>query len=147
MEAVIFIGIQASGKSTFYRQRFADTHMRLNLDMLRTRHREAILLQACIEARQPFVVDNTNPTAADRARYIALAKAAGFTVAGYYFLTTVTLAIQRNRGRELRRPIPNRAIAATCRRLQPPTREEGFDFLYVVTLAPAGGFTVKEWNG
>jgi hypothetical protein len=31
MEAVLFIGIQAAGKSTFYRQRFADTHIRLQL--------------------------------------------------------------------------------------------------------------------
>ncbi|WP_197529108.1 ATP-binding protein [Aeoliella mucimassa] len=41
MEVVVFIGLQASGKSTFYKQRFVDTHMRLNLDMLRTRYRDA----------------------------------------------------------------------------------------------------------
>jgi predicted kinase len=40
MEAVIFVGIQASGKSTFYCQRFFATHMRISLDMLRTRRRE-----------------------------------------------------------------------------------------------------------
>ncbi|HWE94100.1 MAG TPA: hypothetical protein VG269_09070 [Tepidisphaeraceae bacterium] len=39
MEAVIFCGVQGSGKSTFFRERFFDTHLRLNLDMLRTRHR------------------------------------------------------------------------------------------------------------
>ena len=49
------------------------------LDMLRTRNREAILVRACIEARQRFVVDNTNPTQADRARYVVPARAAGFT--------------------------------------------------------------------
>jgi len=37
MEAVIFVGLQAAGKSTFYRERFFDTHVRINLDMLRTR--------------------------------------------------------------------------------------------------------------
>ncbi len=46
MELLLFIGGQASGKSTFYHQRFRDTHLRINLDMLRTRHREAILLKA-----------------------------------------------------------------------------------------------------
>ena len=40
MEAIIFIGIQATGKSAFYQQRFADTHIRLNLDMLKTRRRK-----------------------------------------------------------------------------------------------------------
>lgn len=62
MEAIIFIGIQGAGKSTFYRHHFFNTHIRINLDMLKTRHREQIFLQACLEAKQPFVVDNTNPT-------------------------------------------------------------------------------------
>ena len=51
MEAAIFVGIQASGKSSFYRKQFFDTHLRIYLDMLKTRHRERILLRACIEAK------------------------------------------------------------------------------------------------
>jgi len=35
MEAIIFIGIQATGKSTFFQQRFFATHVRINLDMLK----------------------------------------------------------------------------------------------------------------
>jgi hypothetical protein len=46
--------------------------------MLRTRHREDVLLQAFIEAQQRFVVDNINPTVAQRAKYITLANDAGF---------------------------------------------------------------------
>jgi hypothetical protein len=86
VEAVVFVGIQASGKSSFYRARFFDTHLRINLDMLKTRHREQLLLHACIEAKQPFVVDNTNPSVEERARYIELALSGGFRVVGYYFL-------------------------------------------------------------
>ena len=37
MEAVIFVGIQGSGKSSYYKERFFRTHFRINLDMLRTR--------------------------------------------------------------------------------------------------------------
>ncbi len=66
MEAVIFCGIQASGKTTFYLERFFRTHIRLNLDMLKTRHRERVMLDACLETGQRFVVDNTTPTAQDR---------------------------------------------------------------------------------
>jgi predicted kinase len=44
MEAVILIGIQGSGKSTFCRERFFNTHIRINLDMLKTRHRERYLV-------------------------------------------------------------------------------------------------------
>jgi predicted kinase len=74
MEMVLMMGVQAAGKSTFCRERFYDTHLRINLDMLRTRYREELLVRACFEAKQPFVVDNTNPTKADRQRYIPDAK-------------------------------------------------------------------------
>ena len=64
MQLLLFCGVQASGKSSYYKAHFADTHIRLNLDMLRTRHREALLFHACLQAKQPCVIDNTNPTAA-----------------------------------------------------------------------------------
>ena len=96
MEAVIFIGIQATGKSSFYLASFWRTHVRLNMDMLKTRHREALLLWACVEAKQAFVVDNTNPSASERARYITPARAAGFRVTGYYFRSSVADALRRN---------------------------------------------------
>ncbi len=146
MEAVILIGIQASGKSTFYRQRFEDTHVRINLDMLKTRHREHILVEACIAAKQPFVVDNTNVTVSDRARYIALAKAAKFRVIGYYFQSPLRDSFLRNRQRATRKVIPEKGIAATYRRLQLPSFAEGFDKIYNVTLSAPDVFTVQEWT-
>ncbi len=36
VQAILFSGIQATGKSSFYRERFFHTHVRINLDMLRT---------------------------------------------------------------------------------------------------------------
>jgi predicted kinase len=147
MEAVIFIGIQAVGKSTFYCRRFADTHVRINLDMLKTRHRERILIEACLAAKQPFVVDNTNVTVADRARYIASARAAGFRVVGYYFQSGLQDAMKRNRQRAGAKVIPERGIAATQKRLQVPSVEEGFDALYSVTISRHNGFIVRPWPG
>ena len=44
MEIILFIGIQATGKSSFFRERFFRTHVRVNLDMLKTRHREKLLV-------------------------------------------------------------------------------------------------------
>ncbi|RYG71169.1 ATP-binding protein, partial [bacterium] len=59
MQAIIFIGIPGAGKSTFYLSRFYETHLRINLDQLRTRNRESILLNACIQSKTRFVWDNT----------------------------------------------------------------------------------------
>src|SRR5215472_14673700 len=132
MEAIILIGIQGSGKSTFCRERFFDTHVRINLDMLRTRRREQILLAACIEAKQSFVVDNTNALESDRARYIPVARAAGFRVIAYFFETTLAEAMRRNNQRSGKQKIPAIALAATSRKLQPPRWEEGFDEIYTV---------------
>ena len=41
-KAIIFIGLQASGKSTFYRQRLAKDYVHINLDTLHTRNKEKI---------------------------------------------------------------------------------------------------------
>ena len=144
MEALIFVGVQGSGKTTFYRDRFFDTHVRINLDMLKTRHREQLLLAACLAAKQPFVVDNTNPLPSDRARYIGAAREAGFRVVAYFFDTTLRDAIQRNNQRAGKQKIPVPAIAGTFRKLQVPTLEEGFDDVYSVKVAPEGGFIVSK---
>lgn len=138
MEAVIFVGVQGSGKSSFYRERFFDTHVRINLDMLRTRIREQLLLAACLQAKQPFVIDNTNPLPEDRARYIVPARAAGFRIVAYYFETTLQDAIRRNNMRPGKQKIPIPAIAATLRKIQPPTLAEGFIAIHTVSLARAG---------
>ncbi len=147
MEAVIFVGIQAVGKTSFYKERFFDTHVRINLDMLKTRHREDILLQACVAAQQSFVVDNTNVLIRERARYISLAKPGGFRTAGYYFPTKLQDALARNRRRSLAKPIPDMGVIARYGSLQPPSLEEGFDVLYTVALLPEGGFEVQLLAG
>jgi len=143
MEAVIFVGIQGSGKTTFYRERFAETHVRISMDMLRSRRREAILVDACLRAGQPFVVDNTSPLAADRARYVGPARAAGFRVVAVLFRATPREAIVRNQRRAGRAVVPVPAILDTLRRLEEPSLEEGFDAVYAVTLTEGGVYAVE----
>ena len=46
MEAIVLCGVQGSGKTTLYRDRFLATHVRVSMDLLRTRHREAAFLRA-----------------------------------------------------------------------------------------------------
>ncbi|WP_018478233.1 AAA family ATPase [Pontibacter roseus] len=142
MQAIIFCGIQASGKSSFYKEHFFDTHVRISLDLLRTRHREHLFLTSCLKTQMRFVVDNTNPTLEERKRYIDWAKAARYEVVGYYFETGVKEAVGRNSQRSGRHLIPERGIYGTLKRLVKPTLDEGFDRLYLVRLLPEGGYEV-----
>lgn len=145
MDVVIFIGIQGTGKSSFYRERFFHTHVRVNSDMLKTAHRLRVLFNACLEARQPFVLDNTNVTREVRAQFIAQAKAAGFRVVGYYFRSDIASALARNSERVDAARIPDRGVLGTYKKLEVPQRGEGFDALYYVQIDPAGRFQVEEW--
>lgn len=142
MQLILFIGIPGSGKSTFYQQNFFHTHVRVNLDMLRTRNREKRLLDFCFQTMQPLVVDNTNVTIADRQKYILLAKKYRFRIAGYYFETKLGDAILRNAQRTGRQLVSERGIKAKFYQLQPPSFEEGFDELYIVHTKGGGQFIV-----
>lgn len=146
MQLIIFIGIQGAGKSTFFKEKFADTHIRINLDMLKTKHREKLLTDACFEAKQPFVIDKTNATIEERAKYIALARTYRFSVVGYYFASSIAEAIERNERREGKAKVPEKAIKGTYNRLQIPTFDEGFDELFYVKIDEAKGFVVENWK-
>jgi predicted kinase len=143
MEAIVLCGGQGSGKTTLYRDRFMETHVRVSMDLLRTRHREAAFVTTCLETRQRFVVDNTNPTPADRRRYVEPARAAGFRVVAYLVEVDEGEALGRNAERDPRRRVPAAGLVGTTRRLQRPTPEEGFDELWHATAAPGGGWRVE----
>jgi predicted kinase len=144
MELIVFIGIQAAGKSTFYQRCFFDTHVRINRDMLRTRHREALLLGACLEGKQRVVIDNTNPTSAERARYIEPARMAGFKIVGYFFEPDPRGCEARNQARA--RKVPSAGLFGTLKRLERPSPEEGFEELYRVVLHTDGRFFVSNYQ-
>ena len=74
MEAVVLTGLQGSGKSSFYADRFSATHVRISRDLLRTAHREARFLDVCLETRQKLVVDKVNATRDDRRPYVEAAR-------------------------------------------------------------------------
>jgi predicted kinase len=137
-ECVILIGLPASGKSSFYRERFAATHDHVSKDVMRhnrrPQRRQEQLIAAALGEGRSVVVDNTNASAAVRAPVIALARANGADVVGYFFKTEAADALRRNRAREGRERVPDVAIFATRKTLQPPVVEEGFDRLFEVTL-------------
>lgn len=129
---LLFIGIQASGKTTFYLQHFFDTHVRISLDLLRTRHREALFIQTCLAASQRMVIDNTNATLEERARYISQAKNAKFRVIGYFFEPDPKASYDRNQKRGKKHYVPPAGLFGTLKRLERPRVDEGYDALYRV---------------
>ena len=114
--------------------------------MLKTRHREKLLLQTCIGAQQSFVIDNTNASPAERERFITPAIEAGFNVIGYYFSSKVQDALERNRQRGAKGRIHDSGIHGTANRLKLPSKAEGFDELWYVRIDGNGGFNVEEWK-
>jgi predicted kinase len=148
MECVILIGLPASGKSTFFRERFAGTYDHVSKDLLRNhRHpqrRQEQLIAESLASGRSVVVDNTNPSVAVRAPLIAAARKHGAEVVGYFFLTEAADALRRNRTRQGRERVPDVAIFTVRKRLEPPTTEEGFDRLYTVSLNEAERHFVVE---
>lgn len=145
MEAVIFCGIQATGKTTFFKEKFFKTHIRISLDQLNTRNKELRFIETCIHTSHPFVIDNTNPSHEERAKYITIAKANKFKVTGYYFQSKLADALERNNQRFGKEKIPETGIRGTFKRLSLPSIDEGFDELYYVSTEN-NTFTVKEWS-
>jgi predicted kinase len=137
-ELVIFVGLQASGKSTFFRERFAATHEHVSKDLFRNNRnrnrRQAQLIEASLGAGSPVVVDNTNPTVEDRRPLIELGRRFGARIVGHYFDSTVRQCIERNRLRAGKEKVPDVAIYATAKKLAPPSYAEGFDELSRVRL-------------
>jgi predicted kinase len=144
MEAVIFVGLQATGKSTFYQQRFSKTHLHISLDTLGTRNREAQALKAAIAAQKPFVIDNTNITRDQRQSYIDISRNSGYKIICYYFQAEMKDILRRNAQRTGKAMIPKGGIFGMRKRLQPPTMDEGYDKLFSVSIGPDDQFKVEK---
>ncbi|MGH9310250.1 MAG: AAA family ATPase [Vicinamibacterales bacterium] len=146
LECVIFVGLPASGKTTFYTSRFARSHRHISKDLwpasARKSTRQARELHQALAAGLSVVVDNTNPAVADRAEVVAIAQAHGARVIGYHFTASTRDAVGRNRGREGKDRVPDVAIFTKAKQMVAPTRDEGFDELYAVAIAGDGAFEV-----
>jgi predicted kinase len=151
LELVIFIGLQASGKSTYFRERFAATHELVSKDLFpnnRNRNRrQAQLIEAALGAGSSVVVDNTNPTVEDRQSLIRLGREHGAKIVGYYFESTARECVERNRLRAGKAKVPDVAIYATAKKLVPPSYSEGFDELFRVRLTGSSFEVRPELRG
>ena len=140
----IIIGIQGSGKSTFYKKHLAENYVRINLDTLVTREKEWELVKQCFDKGYNLAIDNTNPTKYDREKYILLALVNGYKIIGYYMDSTLEDCVKRNNQRTGKEKIPLDAIRKTANKLQLPSYDENFDELYKVKNN-GKEFVLKKW--
>lgn len=144
MEIVILVGLQGAGKTTFAETFFASTHAYVSKDRMRNNRnperRQRQLVEEALAEGRSVVVDNTNATAAARAPLIALARAHGARVVGYFFDTPVADCVARNRSRPGKGRVPDVAIYATAKRLQQPSQAEGFDELLAIRVVGLYGY-------
>ena len=143
--------MQASGKSTFYRERFAATHEHVSKDLFRNNkdrnRRQAQLVDEALRSGRSVVVDNTNPTPGDRAPLIEQGREHGARAVAYYFESGTRESRERNELREGRARVPDVAIFATAKKLVPPSRAEGFEEVYRVRMEEGSGFEVLPRDG
>lgn len=145
MEAIILVGLQASGKSSYYKQHFFNSHVRISNDLLRTRNRQKLLLEYCQQTQMSFVIDNTNISREVRAQWLESIRLLHCPIKCYYFQTDLERSLRWNRTRSGRDRIPDVGILAMHKKLEIPTLAEGFDELFYVRLK-AGELIAEEWH-
>lgn len=147
MELILFVGLQASGKSTFYQRYFAGTHVYVSKDAFRNNkqpaRRQQTLIEEALKIGRSVVVDNTNPTREARAQLISLGRQYDASIVGYYFESQVKQSLERNKLRTGKARVPNVAIYVTAKKLVPPAYTEGFDQLYSVRIGEDGAFSIR----
>lgn len=146
---VILSGLQASGKSTFRRERFP-RHVVVSKDLLRNNkrkeQRQRELIADALAAGHSVVVDNTNPGVEDRVPLIQIGRAFGARITGFLFESDFMVSVERNEDRAGRERVPLVGLVDTAHRLHPPTLDEGFDQLWIVR-AVDGHFDVRRERG
>ncbi len=152
MELIIFIGLQASGKSAFYRAQFADTYVHICKDLLKSsknknkNQKQAELIEGAFEEQRSVVVDNTNVTVQDRLPLIELGRRYNAAITGYYFQPDVLSSRTRNLEREWKAQVSEKAIFITAYKLEPPTYAEGYETLYYVYMGKDSTIENPAWE-
>jgi len=140
MEIIILMGLQASGKSTFYRTHFAGTHEHVSKDLLNRsknqnkNQKQAERIERAFQQQRSVVVDNTNVTVQDRLPLIDVGRRYYVAIIGYYFQPDVSSSRTLNMQRTGKAQVPEKAIFITAHKFEPPSYAEGFDTLYYVRI-------------
>lgn len=138
LELIILTGLQGSGKTTYYHEHFAATHVHVSKDLMKNvrdrEMRQRKQIEQALATGRSVVVDNTNPRPIDRAALIEIGRRCGARVIAYYFELKVQDAVARNRSREGKGRVPDVAIYVTSKKLVPPSLDEGFDEVCIISM-------------
>ena len=150
---MLAIGLPGAGKSTYFARKGI---VPLSSDLIREllydsaadqRHPEWIfaLLRDLLRHRlaagaQATYIDATNLTRYFRRSFLQIAREFGCAAEALYFDVPLELCLERNRKRENvpagpgrdARVVPEDVLRRMARRVEPPTREEGFSRIVVV---------------
>jgi predicted kinase len=143
-ELVVMVGLQGAGKSTWVARHLAGTHVVVSKDHWpNARHREARqrrVVAGLLAEGASVVVDNTDPSPAERAPLVQLAAAAGVPARAVFLDVPLEMCRQRNGARAGRARVPEVGLLSTAARLVPPSTGEGFaDVVVVREVAQAAG--------
>ncbi|KRX07873.1 P-loop containing nucleoside triphosphate hydrolase [Pseudocohnilembus persalinus] len=148
-EMIVFCGSSSSGKSTFCVNNLSD-YERINRDTLKTQEKCLKVAEEAILKKKSVVIDNTNPKASDRLKYIELAKKHGIPVRCFFFECQKDqcffLNEQRviNNGRQhLSGKVPKIPIHSFFKNHEKPNLSEGFKSIQTVQFIP-GPFKNEE---
>ncbi|WP_235033093.1 ATP-binding protein [Streptomyces sp. WAC05374] len=147
-EIAVLVGLQAAGKSTFYEQHLAGSHLLVSKDLFprSARHkqrRQMRLVEAALAAGRSVAVDNTNPSPEEWDPLVASGRSHGAAVTAYWFPPDLAGSLRRNAVREGRGRVPEAGVRATHERLRRPSPADGFDTVVEVRFDGRGGFVLR----
>jgi predicted kinase len=148
LDVAVLVGLQASGKSTFYAQCLAGRYDLVSKDLFprgarNKQRRQMRLVEEALASGRPVAVDNTNPSPEEWGPLVDLAHAHDATVTAYWFPPDLTGSLRRNAAREGRDRVPDIGVLATLKRLRRPSAADGFDGVREVRFDGRGGFDVR----